>query len=66
MSNDNEFRVQYKDSAGVWCDVYGTYETYSEALDKLLTEAKTDPEYTHRIVRTQVLGYISGEGTFDE
>lgn len=66
MSSGNEFRVQYQDSAGVWCNVYGTYECYSEALDKLLIEAKSDPEYTHRIVRTQVLGYITGEGNLDE
>lgn len=66
MSSGNEFRVQYKDSVGVWCNVYGTYESYSEALDKLLTEAKSDPEYTHRIVRTEVLGYITGEGNINE
>lgn len=66
MSNDSEFRVQYKDSAGIWCNVYGTYESYSEAIAKLLTEAKCDPEYTHRIVRTEVLGYITGEGNINE
>lgn len=61
-----EFRVQYKDSAGVWCAVGLVYYDYDEALTKLLEEAKNDPEYTHRIVRINVVGYITGQGEFDE
>ena len=66
MNSENEFRVQYQDSAGVWCNVYGAYTSYADACLKLLEEAKNDPEYTHRIVRTQVLGYITGEGNINE
>lgn len=66
MSNDQEFRVQYQDSTGVWCNVYGSHTSYADACSKLIEEAKNDPEYTHRVVRTQVLGYITGEGNIDE
>lgn len=66
MSNDNEFRVQYKNSVGVWCNAAGAYSYYADACAKLIEEAKNDPEYSHRIVRTQVLGYIAGGLDFDE
>jgi len=66
MTEDTEFRVQYLDSAGVWCNVYGTYTSYTDACYKMMEEAKQDPEYTHRIVRSQVLGFITGEGNINE
>ena len=67
MTKDPEFRVQYQDSAGSWNNIgWTSYASYSEALDKLLSEGKNDPEYSHRIVRSQVLGFITGEGEFDE
>ena len=66
MTSDNEFRVQYLDIDGNWCNVYGSYTSYADACAKLIEEAKNDPEYTHRIVRTQVLGYITGEGNINE
>ena len=65
MSSE-EFRVQYKDSAGVWCNVYGSYDNYADACYKLMEEAKQDPEYDHRIVCTRVLGFITGEGNINE
>lgn len=64
--NDLEFRVQYKDSGGVWCNVHGAFAHYSDAMQKLISEATSDPEYDHRIVRSQVLGYITGEGNINE
>lgn len=57
-----EFLVQYKDNAGVWCNVASRFTEYGEALDKLVTEAKADPEYTHRIVRMEVLSYVQNGG----
>jgi len=66
MSETMEFRVQYLDSSGSWNNVGWTYDSYNEALDKLLTEAKQDPEYTHRIVRSQVVGYITGAGELEQ
>ena len=64
----NEFRVQYKDSMGVWCNVHGTYSTYSHAIEKLVAEATSDPEYDHRVVRIteEVLGHVTGEGNINE
>ena len=59
MDNRPEFRVQYKDMAGVWCNTGGAYTQYSDAVEKLVLEATSDPEYNHRIVRTEVLGYIT-------
>ncbi len=58
----SEYLVQYKDSAGVWCNVCTKFTEYGEALDKLVEEAKSDPEYTHRIVRMEVLSYIECGG----
>ena len=69
MSNETiEFRLQYKDNHDTWCNVYGSYDNYADAMEKLLAEAKADPEYDHRIVRTtlQVLGFITGEGNINE
>ena len=66
MSNDMEFRVQYLDGNGVWCNIYRTTTSYSEALDRMIEEAKKDPEYNHRIVRTEVLGYITGGDNINE
>ena len=55
------FSVQYKNSIGVWCNLYGNFSQYSTALEKLLTESKEDPECSHRIIKQEVLGYITGE-----
>lgn len=66
MSNDMEFTVQYKDANGTWRRVCGSFTRYAEACSHLLEEATNDPEYDHRIVRSQVLGYITGRGNIDE
>ena len=66
MTSEHEFRIQYLDSAGVWCNVAGAYNSYADACYKMIEEAKSDPEYTHRIVRTQVLGFITGEANINE
>ena len=65
MTKNVEYRVQWK-GGDSWNNVGWTYNSYNEALDKLLSEAKNDPEYTHRIVRMDVVGYITGQGEFDE
>lgn len=57
-----EFKVQYKDSVGTWCNMCLPYSNYNDALERLISEAKQDPEYTHRIVRMDVVGYITGRG----
>ena len=61
-----DFRVQYKDSAGVWCNVHGDYTDYASAIERLASEVTSDPEYDHRIVRTEVLGFITGGGNINE
>ena len=61
-----EFRVQYKDSGGTWFNLSGPYSEYSDALEKLISEATADPEYDYRIVRNDVLGFITGGGNINE
>ena len=62
MNDTNQFLVQYKDNAGVWCNVSAPFKIYGEALDKIMEEAKQDPDYPHRIVRMEVLTYIQNGG----
>ena len=61
--SDLKFVVQYEDSNTVWRNVNGVqYDTYGEALDKLIEEAQNDPQFSHRVVRMEVFGFIQKGG----
>lgn len=61
--SDNKFKVQYQDSNTIWMNVNGVeYDTYGEALEKLIEEAQNDPQFTHRVVKMEVLSYITKGG----
>lgn len=66
MNNSVEFRVQYQDTYGQWCNTAGAYNEYSLAVAQMVEEATNDPEFDHRIIRIQVLGFMRGGNNINE
>ena len=61
--SDRKYEVQYLDSNTIWTNVNGVeYDTYGEALEKLMQEAQNDPQFTHRVIELRVLSYIEKGG----
>ena len=61
--SDTKFKVQYQDSNTIWMNVNGVeYDTYGEALEKLIEEAQADPQFSHRVVKLEVFGFINKGG----
>ena len=63
MNEVVEYRVQYmsKDS-GVWTALGVVYDTYGEAVEKMVREAQLDPQYSHRVVESRVAAFINEGG----
>ena len=52
------YRVQYlSNDDGKWEDVSCGYKTYEEARESLFAES-IDTEYSHRIIKMEVLAFI--------
>ena len=63
MNEVVEYRVQYKSKdSDSWTALGVVYETYGEAVEKMVSEAQMDPMYAHRVVESRVAAFINEGG----
>lgn len=61
--NETKFVVQFQDANSIWRSVNSVqYDAYGEALETLIAEATNDPQFSHRVVKMEVFGFIQKGG----
>lgn len=56
------YEVQYQDPYGDWKPCCDAFDVYGEALDRFYQEASRDVNFDHRVVRQEVLSYVTKGG----
>lgn len=60
--SETQYVVQYQTSDGHWRPVTVGFSEYGEAMDRFYEEAQRDTAFDHRVVKLEVLSYVTKGG----